>query len=118
VSTLRVSNESDRLDTWDMPDGWQIVNFGQAVSIAEGQVDPRNPVHASLPHVGPENVESATGRLLGSPTAGELGLKSGKYQFQPGDFNLATWSTRRSAPTFENLFSLTSMDCAVRTCIR
>ncbi len=32
-------------------------------------------------HIGPENIESDTGRLLLSKTAKELGLRSGKYLF-------------------------------------
>ncbi len=64
---------------------WEVVRFAQAVSIAEGQVDPRQEPYASMRHVGPENIEPATGRLSNCRTAREAGLISGKYLFRPGD---------------------------------
>jgi type I restriction enzyme, S subunit len=67
------------------PDDWEIVPFGEAVSVAEGQVNPTEDPYASMPHVGPECVESGTGRLLMRRTARDMGLRSGKYLFQPGD---------------------------------
>lgn len=65
--------------------GWVVMPIGDAVRIAEGQVDPRIEPYASMPNVGPENVEAGTGQLLGSETAATLGLISGKYQFKRGD---------------------------------
>jgi type I restriction enzyme S subunit len=67
------------------PDDWELVTFNEAVSVAEGQVNPTEEPYASMPHVGPESVESGTGRLLIRQTARELGLRSGKYLFRPGD---------------------------------
>lgn len=54
------------------------------VELASGQVDPTIEPYASLPHVGGENIESVTGRIVGVKTARELGLTSGKYLFEPG----------------------------------
>ncbi len=59
--------------------------FSDVVDVVSGQVDPRTEPFLSLPHIAPDNIESGTGRLLPVKTAGELGLISGKYQFQPGD---------------------------------
>jgi type I restriction enzyme S subunit len=61
------------------------VRFSEVVRIVSGQVDPREEPFASLPHIAPDSIESNSGRLLSVSTAGELGLISGKYQFEPGD---------------------------------
>lgn len=62
-------------------DGWLTARFGDIVRIGQGQVDPRVEPYSSMIHIGPENVESVTGRLSGLKTASELGLISGKYLF-------------------------------------
>lgn len=38
-----------------------------------------------MPHIAPDSIEKASGRLLPYRTAGEDGVTSGKYRFQPGD---------------------------------
>lgn len=69
----------------EIPETWNVVSFGRVVDIAEGQVDPKMEPYASMLHVGPEDVEEATGRLLKPRTARELALISGKYAFQKGN---------------------------------
>jgi len=69
----------------EIPQSWEVVRFGDAVSIAEGQVDPKLDPYASMIHIGPENVEPDTGRLLECRTARDLGLISGKYLFRAGN---------------------------------
>ncbi|MBD7976804.1 restriction endonuclease subunit S [Serpens gallinarum] len=64
-----------------VPDGWELKGFGEIANIANGQVDPRVEPYCSLPHVGPENVISDSGRVVGVKSCGELDLISGKYQF-------------------------------------
>jgi type I restriction enzyme S subunit len=61
------------------------LRFAEVVRIVSGQVDPREEPFASLPHVAPDSIESNSGRLLSVATAQELGLISGKYEFQAGD---------------------------------
>jgi type I restriction enzyme S subunit len=68
-------------ETGLIPTHWQVAPFGNCVEIASGQVDPRESPYREMPHVGPENIEQGTGRLLGLKKAGELGLISGKYLF-------------------------------------
>ena len=64
---------------------WPCVPLSEVATIAEGQVDPRVEPYLSMVHVGPEDVEPETGRLLARRTAREVGLISGKYLFRPGD---------------------------------
>lgn len=68
-----------------VPKAWQLVKFGDVVDIASGQVNPRHSPYIEMLHVGPENIEPGTGRLLNPSTAGELGLISGKYVFTEKD---------------------------------
>lgn len=65
-----------------LPKGWSEHHFGDVVDIASGQVDPKEPPYSSMRHVGPEDIESDTGRIVGGErTCAELGLISGKYEF-------------------------------------
>lgn len=65
----------------DIPDGWSVRPLSKVVRIANGQVDPKKPEYRVLPHVGPENIESGTGRILNVQPTETLGLTSGKYLF-------------------------------------
>lgn len=51
----------------------------------KGQVDPRNAPFRDWILVGPEHIESSTGRLLASVSAKEQRAVSGKYVAEPGD---------------------------------
>jgi type I restriction enzyme S subunit len=68
-----------------VPESWEIVPFSEACFIAQGQVDPKIEPYASMLHIGPENVEQNTGRLLPCALVKELGLISGKYLFNETD---------------------------------
>jgi type I restriction enzyme S subunit len=63
---------------------WEMTRLSEICSVVEGQVDPREPEYANLPHVNGENIESGTGRILETKSAAEDGLISGKYLFEPG----------------------------------
>ncbi len=63
---------------------WQTVPVAEVCAVVEGQVDPREPEFAVLPHVNGENIQSGTGRILEVRTAAEDGLISGKYLFEAG----------------------------------
>lgn len=69
----------------DLPESWTLSPFGEVVEIGGGQVDPRQEPYASMQHVGPENIEPDTGRLLSTMTARECNLISGKYLFTRED---------------------------------
>jgi restriction endonuclease S subunit len=64
-----------------IPEEWNAVFFRDCCRIAEGQVDPTDEQYSEFIHIGPENIESNSGRIFGTKTAKELGLKSGKYLF-------------------------------------
>ena len=64
-----------------VPEGWKKVRFDEVTQIANGQVDPKCEPYSEMAHIGPENVISHTGQITGCKTGKELGLISGKYEF-------------------------------------
>jgi type I restriction enzyme S subunit len=68
-----------------IPASWRLMPLVELAAFPRGLVDPRVEPYASMIHVGPENVESETSRLLPVNTAKEIGLISGKYLFEAGD---------------------------------
>lgn len=64
-----------------LPNGWHVVKFGSVTRIANGQVSPKDKPYDSYLHIGPENIESNTGRIGQLQTAAQQGLISGKYVF-------------------------------------
>lgn len=84
------------------------VRLAEAIRVAEGLVDPTIDPYRSMPHIGGENIESATGRLIGVASAEALGLKSGKYPFWPGDVlysKIRPALNKVAAVTFEGICS-------------
>jgi type I restriction enzyme S subunit len=64
---------------------WELKRFSSLATIVKGQVDPKIIKYHSMYLIGPEHVESETGRLLTRQTALEQGAISGKYLFRKGD---------------------------------
>lgn len=75
-----------------VPKGWIPSTFGEITEIGNGQVDPKLEPYASMIHIGPENVLPDTGQLVGLKKCSEIGLISGKYQF---DDNTVVYSKIR-----------------------
>jgi type I restriction enzyme S subunit len=65
-----------------LPTNWQWCRFDQVARVASNLV---NPAHfSSWPHVAPNHIESATGRLLAYSTVVADGVTSPKHRFEPG----------------------------------
>jgi type I restriction enzyme S subunit len=64
-----------------LPKGWKLLPFSEVAVVGSGQVDPKKEPYASMIHIGPENIESGTGRVISPQKCSELGLISGKYEF-------------------------------------
>lgn len=75
-----------------VPKGWVSSTFGEITEIGNGQVDPKLEPYASMIHIGPENVLPDTGQLVELKKCSEIGLISGKYQF---DDNAVVYSKIR-----------------------
>lgn len=91
-----------------LPEGWSKQRFDEISDIANGQVDPREEPYCDYVHIGPDNIESGTGRLSSLKKASELDLISGKYLF---DKNAIVYSKIRPnlnkicMPDFEGICS-------------
>ena len=68
-----------------VPESWEVVRLLDSVSVTNGQIDPAVAPFSEMPHVGPENIESGTGRLSNLRTNSELKIHSGNYHFTPDD---------------------------------
>lgn len=60
---------------------WVKKPLERVIEIASGQVDPTKPPYCDMPHIGGENIESDSGKILNVSTAKDLNLISGKYAF-------------------------------------
>lgn len=65
----------------DLPTGWAEVEIGDLTKPSRPRCDPQE--YPRLPFVGMEQVESYSGRLIG--TVSSSTMKSTAFQFQPGD---------------------------------
>jgi type I restriction enzyme S subunit len=64
-----------------MTQGWERKRLADVVEIVSGQVDPTLQPYCDAPHVGGENIESGSGRIIDVKSTKQLGLRSGKYWF-------------------------------------
>lgn len=68
-----------------IPEEWEQRALLSCVSIANGQVDPRDEPFRSMILVAPDHIEPGTGKLLAKRTAADQRAISGKYAFSAGD---------------------------------
>ena len=77
-------------------------------------VDPRSGNYDNLPHVGPGNMESFTGRLYDNVnTVKDDGLISGKFHFDPGDIIYGKINPQLGKYTYAQFEGLASADAYV-----
>lgn len=92
VLLRRLMAESDRkvepgrsvkpLGPYLLPANWVWARFDNVAEIRSNLVDPAE--YPDAPHVAPDNIESATGRLLPYVTVREAKVFSAKHRFEPG----------------------------------
>ena len=77
-------------------------------------VDPRSGNYGNLPHVGPGNMESFTGRLYDNVnTVKDDALISGKFHFNPGDIIYGKINPQLGKYTYAQFEGLASADAYV-----
>jgi type I restriction enzyme S subunit len=69
----------------DVPEHWAVLSFQRCVSVAEGQVDPELSPFREMLLLGPNHIESGSGRILFTETAEDQHAESGKYICEKGD---------------------------------
>jgi len=68
----------------DAAKDWDKFPAQEVFDIVSGQVNPFDERYRALPYLGPEHVESGTGRIVGEKrSVAVLEMKSGKYHFTP-----------------------------------
>lgn len=68
----------------DATEDWSEHDADELFEIIGGQVSPFDAEFRDLPYLGPEHVETGTGRIVGERmSVAELKMKSGKYRFTP-----------------------------------
>jgi type I restriction enzyme S subunit len=105
-------------DIGEMPASWQVIIFNEVVQIQQGQVDPKKEPYSEMIHVGPDNIEQGTGRLLSCKTAKELQLISGKYLFTETAVlysKIRPHLRKATLPTFSGLCSADMYPCRPRS---
>ena len=91
-----------------VPQSWEVVQVSDSVSITNGQIDPAAAPFSEMLHVGPENIESGTGRLSNLRTNSELRIHSGNYHFTPDDVlysKIRPYLNKVALPNFEGTCS-------------
>ena len=64
-----------------IPEDWNEMDFYQCATIQSGLIDPKIQPYSYMRHIGPENIEKDTGRIVNVVRAKEQGLISGKFLF-------------------------------------
>ena len=67
---------------YHLPKGWSWGHFVDVANIATESTDPEK--YPDLPHIAPDNIEKATGRLLEYRTVSEDEVRSVNHHFYPG----------------------------------
>lgn len=89
---------------------WQQMRMRDCVSIPNGQVDPKVAPYINMKLIGPEHVETETGYLIRTETAGEQNAISGKYLFRSGDVLYGKINPYLKKATLVNFDGLCSAD--------
>jgi len=68
----------------EVTEDWDEIPAERLFDMVSGQASPLDARYSHLPYLGPEHVESGTGRIIGERlSVAELRMKSGKYYFTP-----------------------------------
>ena len=68
-----------------IPIDWNIVNFIDSIDIKNGQVNPTKIPYLDMLHIGSENIEQNSGRLINIKTNRQKNILSGNYYFTGDD---------------------------------
>ena len=68
-----------------IPASWRVIRLGDVAEVRSGQVDPRDPELQHLQFVAPDDIESATRRLILRRRVSDARAISGKYEFDEHD---------------------------------
>lgn len=102
------SDKTKITELGEIPEDWEIVYLKETIEITAPMVNPMNHKYDLLPHIGNENIEKYTGKLLQYKRVGEENLISGKYYFKSTDVlygKINPQFSKVAYPKFEGLCS-------------
>lgn len=67
-----------------VPEGWIVRRMKFVATVTEGLVDPSIEAEGDRPLIGPNHIQSGTGRILMLQSGSDQGAISGKYRVRPG----------------------------------
>jgi type I restriction enzyme S subunit len=83
---MTVKNKKPEIRFKGFGEEWKERNWKDSVDISTNMVDPKTGEYDKLPHIGPGNIESFTGRLLDNVLkVSESNLISGKFLYNKGE---------------------------------
>ncbi|EOB3457006.1 restriction endonuclease subunit S [Enterococcus hirae] len=108
-----ITNEPEiRFDGYE--GDWEQRKWYDTVNMSTDMVDPKEGEYDDLPHIGPGNIESFTGRILNNvKTVREDNLISGKFHFNSGDIIYGKINPQLAKYAYVNFEGLTSADTYV-----
>ena len=93
-----------------IPDDWEVKKLSDVSEIKAPMVNPMTRKYDFLPHIGNENIEKYTGKLLPYNLVGEDHLISGKYYFKSTDVLYGKINPQFSKVAFPEFEGLCSAD--------
>ncbi|GGB03656.1 restriction endonuclease subunit S [Macrococcus hajekii] len=95
-------------------DEWKSIRWSESVNISTEMVNPQEIQYQYLPHVGPGNIESFTGRILNNvKLVKDENLISGKFRFRPDDIVYGKINPQLAKYSYATFDGLTSADAYV-----
>ena len=95
-------------------DAWEQRKWIDTVDMSTNMVNPKSGIYDNLPHIGPGNIESFTGRILSNVNSvKEDNIISGKFHFKSGDIIYGKINPQLAKYAYVNFEGLASADSYV-----
>lgn len=94
-----------------IPIEWTVCTFSKVANVQSGLVDPKIEPYSKMYHIGPENIEKDTGRIVNVQTAEEQKLISGKYEFDENSVIYSKVRPNLNKVCIPNYRGICSADC-------
>jgi type I restriction enzyme S subunit len=88
--------------------GWNVKRLDEVVEIGTQLVDPNQQTYINLPHIGGDDIEKNTGRILSPKSVQESGLRSSKFHFTENHLlycKIRPYLNKVAFPRFEGVCS-------------
>ena len=96
-----------------IPNDWNEIDFCECATIQSGLVDPKKQPYSDMKHIGPENIEKDTGRIVNVVRAKDQGLISGKFAFDENSIIYSKVRPKLNKVCMPEFDGICSADCYV-----